>query len=68
MAENLEQLAARVAPEQIAFLKFILEGYDDLVILSTADRNDGAITLRFHPARRDELLGILCALGVECFS
>lgn len=56
---------ARIAPERIAFVKFILEGYDNLVILSTADQASGDIILRFHPARRKELLSILDDLQAD---
>lgn len=65
MLDRLEKLAARVAPERIAFVKFILEGYDDLAILSTADQASGDIIFRFHSARRDELLAILDNLQVD---
>ncbi len=65
MLQNLEQLSARIAPERIAFVKFILEGYDDLVILSTADQASGDIVLRFHSARRDELLAVLDYLHAD---
>ena len=62
-------LMARVAtPDQIAFVKFILESYDGLTILSTADPKSGEIVLRFHPDQRDELLALLNALQVDCGS
>lgn len=64
MPDNLAQLSAFAAPERIGLVKFILEGYDDLAILSTADRNSGEITIRFHPARGEELLTILDDLQV----
>lgn len=64
---SFSRLMARVAsPDQIAFVKFILEGYDGLTILSTSDPESGDIILRFHLDQRDELLAILSALKVEC--
>jgi hypothetical protein len=65
MLQNLEQLSARIAPERIAFVKFILEGYDNLAILSTSDQASGEIIIRFHSARRDELLAILDNLQAD---
>ena len=66
MPLNLEQLTVRVAPERIGFVKFIMEGYDGLAILSTiADQGNGNITLRFHPARRKELQGVLSNLQID---
>ncbi len=61
----LALLPARIAPERIAFVKFILEGYDGLAVLSTVDRTSGEMSLRFHPTRRDELLNLLDELSVE---
>lgn len=64
---SFSRLSARVAtPDQIAFVKFILESYDGLAILSTADPKSGEILLRFHPGQRDELLALLSALDVDC--
>lgn len=64
MPKILLEIPARVAPERIGFVKFILEGYDDLAILSTADKDCGNIILRCHPDRHDELIAIMAALGV----
>lgn len=64
---SFSRLMARVAsPDQIAFVKFILESYDGLTILSTADPKSGEIILRFHPDQHDELLALLSALNVDC--
>lgn len=66
MPNNLQQLTAYVAPNRIGFIKFILEGYDGLAILSTsADHGVNNLILRFHPAGQEELLGVLRSLGVE---
>jgi hypothetical protein len=66
MLQSFSHLYARVAgPEQIAFVKFIVESYDGLAILSTANPENGEILLRFHPAQRDELVDLLSALQVN---
>jgi hypothetical protein len=64
MTVGLALLPARVAPERIAYVKFILEGYDGLAILTTTDRTNGEIALRYYPARQDELLPLLDELQV----
>jgi hypothetical protein len=64
MTVGLALLPARVAPDRIAFVKFILEGYDGLAILTTTDRTSGEIALRYYPARQDELLSLLKELRV----
>lgn len=68
MAEKkpvLETMFATTPPAKIAFLKFILEGYDGLALLSTADRDSGLVSLHYHPACRAELHSILESLGVK---
>lgn len=57
-APYLECFQVQIAPERIAFLKFILEGYDNLATLSTIDRNTGLVKF-CCPA---ELAGDLCDL------
>jgi hypothetical protein len=39
----------RVERKQIAYLKFILEGYDGLAVMSTVDRAAGVIMLDIGP-------------------
>ena len=46
---NCSLLQLKIAPEQIHFLKFILEGYDNLAIQSTLDPEKGIVLLRFPP-------------------
>ena len=58
----LSEMFVTVQPSKIAFLKFILEGYDGLAILSTVDNKSGQLVLRFFPALRTELLALLKSL------
>lgn len=55
-------LQMRIAPERIHFMKSILEGYDGLAMLTTIDRHDGIVELRFSPERKDDLTPLLAAL------
>ena len=51
-----------INPQRIAFLKFILEGYDGLATVTTLDRKDGLVRLVYPESRSrefDELLNEL---------
>ena len=52
-------------PDRIGFTKHILEGYDNLALLSTIDSARGWLRITFHQARHDEVLALLCALDVS---
>lgn len=45
----------KIAPERIHFLKFILEGYDGLALLSTEDAVQGLVEIRCPPENENEL-------------
>lgn len=49
MASSLASCRIRIDPEQIYFLKFILEAYDNLTIMSTVDRSEGVMELKYPP-------------------
>ncbi len=52
-------LYTRIPLRKIALLKFLLEGYDGLAILTTVNREIGLISIRYFPSCRDELVGML---------
>jgi hypothetical protein len=65
MASQLPVLAtlfAKIPTKKIAFLKFILEGYDGLAVLSTVNRDIGLVSLHYFPASRSELVALLDSL------
>ena len=51
-----------INPDQVYFLKFILEGYDNLFLLSTLDRQKGLVSIIFPKTERELLNMILTAL------
>ena len=53
------QLILRIAPNRIHFLKFILEGYDGLAVLSTVDSAKGIVLLRYP---QEMELDVVCLL------
>lgn len=52
----------RIAPNRIHFLKFILEGYDGLAVLSTIDRKIGLVEVHYPATREKEVVELLQAL------
>jgi hypothetical protein len=52
-------LRLTIRPEKIHFLKFILEGYDGLGVLSTIDRSAGLVEVRYPPMVKDDLQDLL---------
>lgn len=65
MVENSKcsQLILRIASERIHFLKFILEGYDGLALLSTVDAKSGMVAIKYPPMVQGELLALLDSLS-----
>ena len=55
---NLIDTYYRIAPERFHFLKFILEGYDNLAVLSSVADN-GTIRLKCSRASLPELIRLL---------
>ncbi len=55
---NLVDTYYRIAPERFHFLKFILEGYDNLAVLSSIS-NNGCIRLKCSKASLPELIHLL---------
>ena len=66
MTSSFASLSAKVhSPEQIGYVKFIIESYDGLAVLSTANPERGEILLRCHPGQVEELLALLSALRIR---
>jgi hypothetical protein len=63
MANSLASLRIRIDPEQIYFLKFILEAYDNLTIMSTVDRIEGLMELKYPPELEQDVKGVLQSMA-----
>jgi hypothetical protein len=55
----------RVDRREIAFLRFIFEGYDGVAFVSTVDRQAGLVRICTAPGCEKEVAGILEALSAE---
>ena len=58
-------LQLKIAPDRIHYLKFILEGYDGLAILSTADARNGLVEIHYPPEIKRDLLELLAEVSSE---
>ncbi|MFH1021276.1 MAG: DUF4911 domain-containing protein [Pseudomonadota bacterium] len=63
MPSCLARIRIRIDPEQIYFLKFILEGYDNLTIMSTVDRLEGVMELKYPPELEQDVRGVLQSMA-----
>ncbi len=55
----------RIAPDRFHYLKFILEGYDNLAVLSSVSSRKGVIRLKCSPESLTELLQLLAHIAPE---
>lgn len=56
----------RLDRSAIAYLRFILEGYDGLVFLRTLDPRTALVEVAYSPANRRDAELLLAALAAEC--
>ena len=52
-------LHLKISPDRIHYLKFILEGYDNLAILSTVNAQQGLVEIRYPPENEKDLRYLL---------
>jgi len=55
----------QVARKDIAYLHFVLESYEGLAVLSSADRSSGTVTVRYPSDLAETVNELLTALGTE---
>jgi len=59
--ERLNTLYIRISINQYHFLKFILEGYDGLGVLSSGE--NGVVIIRYPEEMQKDLLQLLSSIG-----
>jgi len=62
--KSMEQLFLRISEERFHFLKSILEGYDNIGVISSCPERHGVVVLRFTPGCHREILELLGSLSV----
>ena len=60
---NLNELILRISPDKFHFLKFILEGYDNLAMLSSLDSREGYVILRYQEKSGRDLFNLLASIA-----
>lgn len=61
-------LLLQIPPHRIGFIKFILEGYDGMALVSTIDAKSGSIIIRYPLPFHDDLVAIIANLSPLLFS
>ncbi len=59
-------IVLEVQPEHIAMLKAVLESYDNLVTLRTADPVRHHLKLWFSPEHQSDIDAVLAELAISC--
>ena len=62
---NTAEVYLRINRSRIHFLKFILEAYEGLALLSVVDPRNGLVLIRFAPECGREVSGLLTSLAVS---
>jgi len=62
---NTSTLTYRVDRREIAFLRFVIEGYDGIAVLSTLDAREGIVVLHVAPGCEDTIETIMADLSKE---
>ena len=63
MTKNLNEVYLRISPGKFHFLKFILEGYDNLAILSSYKSSEGIVVIRYPQELSQDIFKLLGSLG-----
>lgn len=61
--ERLSELYLRIVPGKFHYLKFLLEGYDNLAILSAHDKSAGIVVIRYPQIMARELFELLSEIA-----
>ncbi len=56
---KLNEIYLRISSRRFHYLKFILEGYDNLALLSSHDCSAGLVVVRYPAAMAGELFDLL---------
>ena len=65
MIRETAQIYLRINRSRIHFLKFILEAYDGLAVLSVLDPRKGIVLVRFAPESGSEVTNLLSSLAIQ---
>ena len=60
---KLNEVYLRISPSKFHFLKFILEGYDNLAILSSYKSSEGIVVIRYPQEMAQDIFQLLGSIG-----
>ena len=58
-------LQLEISPDRIHFLKFILEGYDGLALMSTLNSRQGLVEIKYPPEVEKDLTNLLHSIAPQ---
>jgi hypothetical protein len=59
----MKNIYLRIAPDSFHYLKFILEGYDNLAVLSSVEMKQGIVKLRYTEGLERDLFELLSKIA-----
>ena len=62
---SIKTLSLEITPSMVYFLRFILEGYDNMFVLTTVDKEKGLVEIQYCESVRQQLERILDEIGGE---
>ncbi len=62
---SIKTLSLEITPSMVYFLRFILEGYDNMFVLTTVDKAKGLVEIQYCQSVRQQLERILDEIGGE---
>jgi len=63
--ESLEQIFLIISPKKFHILKFLLEGYDNLGIISSYQNERGIVLLRYNKNSAQDIFGLLSSIATD---
>ncbi len=60
---NLEKLYLKISTKKFYFLKFLLEAYDGLAILSSSGISKDIVLVRYPREQRETVFALLCSIA-----
>ena len=63
--DQLVEIYFIIDPQKFHFLKFILEGYDNLALLSSFDRRNGVVRVKTSREQYPEMIRVLAEIAEQ---
>ena len=63
--KHCSSLQLEISPDRIHFLKFILEGYDGLALLTTLNSRQGLVEIKYPPEVEKDITNLLKNLAPQ---